>query len=91
MSGIKLIEKERKEQIEKHGYSLENDKALNCHEQLSLVASILCLPDALGCGNIEVPFGWDKEVFNKMINKPYEERLVIAGALIAAEIDRLEI
>ncbi len=29
-------------------------------------------------------------IFTKMCYKPYEERLIIAGALIAAEIDRLQ-
>ena len=36
----------------------------------------------------EAPHGWDKELFEKMVDKPHIERLTIAGALIAAEIDR---
>ncbi len=35
------------------------------------------------------PEGWNKELHNKMMNKPYKDRLIIAGALIAAEIDRI--
>jgi hypothetical protein len=37
-----------------------------------------------------MPHGWDKTIWLKMANKPYKERLIIAGALIAAEIDRLQ-
>lgn len=36
-----------------------------------------------------VPAGWDKNIWYKMFDKPYKERLIIAGALIAAEIDRI--
>jgi len=35
------------------------------------------------------PQGWDESYFAKLLDKPYKERLVIAGALIAVEIDRL--
>ena len=49
------------------------------------------MEDFMKAVNIEplVPEGWSFELFKKMCNKPYKERLVIAGALIAAEIDRL--
>jgi hypothetical protein len=36
-----------------------------------------------------IPDGWNKWIWYKMFDKPYKDRLVIAGALIAAEIDRL--
>ncbi len=38
-----------------------------------------------------MPKEWDKTITEKMLNKNYKQRLVIAGALIAAEIDRLEL
>jgi len=50
-------------------------------------------PDAaiklLKGGQHPAPEGWNEERWNKMLNKSDERRLVIAGALIAAEIDRL--
>lgn len=36
------------------------------------------------------PEGWDKDLWIKMINKPYKDRLRIAGQLIAAELDRID-
>lgn len=36
-----------------------------------------------------VPEGWSPKVMYKICSKKYKERLIIAGALIAAEIDRL--
>ena len=36
------------------------------------------------------PIEWDWKVWDYMINKSYKERLIIAGALIAAEIDRIQ-
>jgi hypothetical protein len=36
------------------------------------------------------PKGWDLIQFRKIINKDHKSMLVIAGALIAAEIDRLQ-
>lgn len=35
------------------------------------------------------PKGWDATIYQKMINKDKMQRCVIAGALIAAEIDRI--
>lgn len=35
------------------------------------------------------PTGWDKSIWAKMCSKSYKERLIMAGALIAAELDRL--
>jgi hypothetical protein len=33
---------------------------------------------------------WDKKRLEHMRSKPYKERLIIAGAFIAAEIDRVQ-
>jgi hypothetical protein len=37
-----------------------------------------------------VPLNWEKTWWQRMCDKPFSERLIIAGALIAAEIDRLQ-
>jgi len=86
-AGVELIAKERKEQIEKHGETIEHDVQFNTHRQLRTAAiNLLCdIP-----GYASQPFGWSEVIWNKMANKSYEQRLVIAGALIAAEIDRIK-
>lgn len=92
-TGIELISKEREEQIKKHSRTVDQDVRLNKKKQLVSAASALILCDSqkeikamaeYGC-----PQGWDKAIWSKMINKPYKERLIIAGALIAAEYDRV--
>jgi hypothetical protein len=96
MTGIELIAKEREEQLIKHGRTVESDRRENGNCQLSAAASTLCwwvssefveMQDILE--EEMCPSGWDKEIWKKMLDKPYKERLIIAGALIAAEIDRI--
>lgn len=88
-TGIELIAKERKEQIEKHGRTIEQDVQQNRQDQLSKAAIMLLSVDyEEGIDPKSYPSGWDQEMCLKMINKSYKERLVIAGALLAAELDR---
>lgn len=82
-----LIAQERKEQIEKHRRSIENDAQFNTSFQLIDGAKKLLFSGSRH-GTTEPP-GWDIQIWMKMVTKPYKERLIIAGALIAAEIDRL--
>lgn len=90
MTGIQLIARERKEQIEKHGRTIKQDVRLNENEQLAQGAEmLLAVSHEEGIDSMSFPDGWDHDVCEKMIGKPYKERLIIAGALIAAEIDRL--
>lgn len=88
-TGIELIAEERKEQIEKHGRTIENDIDINVHYQLNEGAIGLLWVDEEE-RSVAPPVGWDERIWNKMEGKPYEERLIIAGALIAAEIDRIK-
>ena len=96
MDGINLILIERKEQVTKHGRTIEGDVLENNENQLSLAASWLVIPDTIGCLDREdiiedhCPIDWDKSNWERMVNKTYKERLIIAGALIAAEIDRIQ-
>lgn len=39
---------------------------------------------------VPVPQKWDREKFIKLCTKSRKERMIIAGALLAAELDRLE-
>ena len=91
--GIELIAIERAEQIEKHGRTIASDVRNNSEFQLTDAASFLCKPDT-DPEDYDIqdylPVGWDLDIFTKMCYKPYKQRLIIAGALIAAEIDRLQ-
>lgn len=87
-TGIELIAQERKEQIEKHGRTLKGDVEFNTQEQLTDAAVRILGQEHLV--SQRPPFGWDMSIWQRMRAKPYKERLIIAGALIAAEIDRLQ-
>ena len=97
-TGIELIAKERREQIEKHGRAIEADVSNNDVLHLCVAAHALTLTDQYGQSKVAnggdvfdlMPRLWDDGVCHKMCGKPYKERLIIAGALIAAEIDRLQ-
>lgn len=95
LSGVQLIDQERREQIEKHKVKISDDVNSNDHRELAIAAAAL-----IGSRNWQsqfekadilnkMPNNWIPQVCLHMAEKPYKERLVIAGALIAAEIDRL--
>jgi len=91
MNGIELIAKERKEQQEKHGIGVKNDAQFN---SLMLFNGIYPIPIAV-IGILDdsfqhAPAHWDKKMLDRIRKKPYKERLIIAGALLAAEIDRVQ-
>ena len=85
--GILLIAQERQEQIDKHGRSVRYDAEFNRFGQFQDAAIMLMQTDR---AKMNPPSLWDKSLWNKMIIKPEKERLIIAGALIAAEIDRIQ-
>lgn len=92
MTGIELITKERQEQLEKHGISIQNDIDNNANNQLVDSALRLIMQDEALHEIVlqNAPQGWNRKIWKKMCKKPYTERLIIAGALIAAEIDRIQ-
>lgn len=81
--GTILIIEERAKQIKK-GFKPELDAKVHKTGELSEAAAqlIICEPD-------EFPDTFDREYAGKICALPYPQRLVIAGALIAAELDRL--
>lgn len=87
-TGIQLIKEERDEQVTKHHINTGLDVLHNSSCQLAYAAERLCVPE-LDVPNYIPPMNWDERIWDKMISKPYKERLIIAGALIAAELDRL--
>lgn len=92
-TGIKLIAKERQEQLTKHNRSIQQDVVYNSGFEKPLTKAAAALTVQHGNGLVAAamkPSNWDDEIWAKMMSKPYKERLIIAGALIAAEIDRLQ-
>lgn len=93
MTGIELIAKERQEQIEKHGFDLEKDSEYYTQGELMEAAKY-----ALTLEREDYPSSWDFWFHDKMRDKEkrmseqefWIERLKIAGALIAAELDRIQ-
>lgn len=90
-TGIELIAKERQRQIEVEGWTAEHDKD---HDAEELLDAAICYAKAGSEGEDvdKIPqhnrWPWDREWW-----KPSEDRvrnLTKAGALIAAEIDRLQ-
>lgn len=91
MTGIELIVKERQEQIQKHDRTVEHDVAVNKDEQL-VDAMLLIIASSTDDNNLvvqESPQGWNGEVWQNILSKPWKERLAVLGAFAAAEIDRL--
>ncbi len=91
-TGVGLIATERQKQIEKHGFTGQhhlNNPGYSSN-QLSKAAVTLLMPELIpNLAWTTVPENWDEEWFEKLLNREPKERLIIAGALIAAELDRL--
>ena len=91
-SGIELIAIERQEQIEKHGRTIIKDVAENSRPvghlkmQPLLIGAVKCTGVV---GGLPWPDNWNEVVCDKIDKKTRKEKLIIAGAFIAAEIDRL--
>ncbi len=96
MNAIKLITEERQKQIDS-GKTIETDRLYNTDRQLSNCAQSLLYDERKDEDQAEIwielteneLIDWDINLFKKMMRKSYTERLVIAGALICAELDRL--
>lgn len=96
-TGIELIAEERQRQKDAEGYTRQHDSEhINC--ELAYVASYYAAPENIYVkeeteNNIYFsecwPRNWDKK-YNKKNKHNRIRQLVIAGALIAAEIDRIQ-
>lgn len=91
-TGIELIAEERQRQIEIEGWTSEHDATTNENEQLALAALCYAMPHLnrgdFGWNTPELwpwSFSWWKPSPNDRVKE-----LTKAGALIAAEIDRLQ-
>jgi hypothetical protein len=87
MTGAQLIARERREQIEKHGKTVTKDRLNNPGAELPR-AALRLVGATIGGQNFKWPGAWKPEICGKIDAKPDLEKLIIAGAFIAAEIDR---
>ena len=83
-SGAALITAERNEQIVKHRRTIKHDITNNRKKELVTGAMAI-----IHCEVYMWPKGWSNDYRKHVFAKPYKERLIIAGALLAAEIDRV--
>lgn len=89
-TGIELIAQERAEQIKKHSYTIDDDiEKYDLEDSDGLSELSIMAIAAIEGKDGHAPAGWDLVLVQKICDKTYKERLIIAGALIAAEIDRL--
>lgn len=96
-TGVQLIADERQfKQIERHGFTAEhhaNNPQWYANGQLISAAHMISEYDA----DDEIsylyrdmpPLNWDKEWWQRLCDQPKMDRLIMAGAFIASEIDRL--
>lgn len=97
MTGIEAIAAERRRQIEAEGWTAEHDDQ-HTDESLAIVAALYAAPFSLftmeqGEGWVEFHDPWPSELgdeWDRRQDFDRRRRLVVSGALIAAEIDRLD-
>ena len=92
-TGIGMIMQERFEQIVKHGYTPEKDIKYEQGELILLVEYLILNDDEEReelVYSLVGKFGFSHELLRKFNSKTRIEKLVVAGALLAAEIDRLK-
>lgn len=82
-TGFESIAKERIEQVVKHRRQVCNDRKYNKNELMKAAQFCITLD------HNQWPRTWPKELRDKIRVKSLEDRYVIAGAFIAAEVDRL--
>lgn len=85
MKGIDLISQERQRQIEQEGLTLEHDQQ---HENGELAIAAACYATKWTEVEDLIEWPWAKE-YDKREKHGIVRRLSIAGALIAAELDRI--
>jgi hypothetical protein len=86
-TGIELIAEERREQIEKHGWSKGHDSNYQNKELQQAAYYCLMLAEYKGYKgqNRFWPEDWGTHFEHKIINKPVISKLIVAGALLMAE------
>lgn len=87
LSGAELIAIERQRQIEEEGYEMQHDDE---HDAGELLAAAICYAHNAGQFKSGAPreWPWRSDYWKPTAGNPVRD-LVKAGALIAAEIDRI--
>lgn len=88
MKAIEMLIKERERQLNEEGWTTEHDDTHIGYE-LSLAAGSYIAPVFIDDNRIPVQWPWDKEWWKPSPDNKIKE-LVKAGALIIAEIERLQ-
>lgn len=89
MTGALLIHDERLEQIYRHKRTVAIDVATNTNDELLLAADRLLTMVLDRSGHYPGwPDHWDEAICDKMDEKPDFEKIIIAGAFLAADLDR---
>jgi len=86
MTGIEAITEERKRQVDVESWTALHD-AEHTDEELARAAAYYAHPKKPGCKALW-PKSWDK-IWDKKDKHPRLRQLAIAGALCAAEYDRI--
>lgn len=92
-TGIEAFAEERQKQIDKHGFTGEHHaNHPECYEKGQLLSASFMLAhtdsEMIPVWRKLAPLNWNLEWWQKIMDKPFKERLKIAGALLAAEWDR---
>jgi hypothetical protein len=90
MTGIELIAAERKRQIELKGWTAEHDDTHECNELIQAAVCYLHESSSYEIGGDPPPWPWPRRFESGLGRSGYVRSLTKAGALIAAEIDRLQ-
>lgn len=88
MTGAQLITDERREQILRHKRTVKYDVEANQANELLLAAARLIYSVARISILPKWPDHWDPKICAKMDEKTDFEKIVIAGAFLAADLDR---
>lgn len=90
-TGIELLSEERQKQIDKHGFTgAHHATHPGWYNQNQLIEAARYLSTPHVSHNTWYPANWDAHWFYDLCKRSHKERLVIAGALVAAELDRLQ-
>lgn len=89
MTGAQLITEERREQLQRHKRTVEYDVKTNTTRDLDLAAMRLIMLVVNESFDIPSwPEHWNKDICDKMDAKTDFEKIQIAGAFLAASLDR---
>lgn len=92
ISGIEIIMAERHEQLNVHEFTIVNDKLMNSNGEL-IKAAEFCISIYNGNPDPDLfPDNWNPIFKEKWLrSKTPSQLLAIAGAFMAAELDRIQI